>query len=122
EASSSTITSSPFIICSSSSSVPPPPPPKKLQDVLNVHPTAATSPTLGLELLQPLLAIPVIDLPLLLIRQDLISFVDLGESLGGLLVVGILVGVVLEGELAVRPLDLILRRSLGHLQHVVVAL
>jgi hypothetical protein len=50
------------------------------------------------------------------------TIVDLSEALGGLLVVGVLVGVVLEGELAVRPLDLILRRALGHLQHVVEAL
>jgi hypothetical protein len=50
------------------------------------------------------------------------TVVDLGEALGGLLVVGILVGVVLEGELAVRPLDLVIRRAFGHLQHVVVAL
>jgi hypothetical protein len=35
------------------------------------------------------------------------TIVDLSEALGGLLVVGVLVGVVLEGELAVRPLDLI---------------
>ena len=51
-----------------------------------------------------------------------VTIVDLGESLVGLFVVGILVGVVLERELAVGTLDLILGRALGHLQHVVVAL
>jgi hypothetical protein len=97
------------------------------KDILNVHPAATAPPSL--KLLQPLLAIPVIDLPLFLVCQHLvcctiplsgtnnrfppqtlnpsltISFrivswtpstvVDLGEALGGLLVVGILVGVVL---------------------------
>ena len=40
------------------------------KDILNIHSAATASPTL--ELLQPLLAIPVIDLPLLLVRQHLI--------------------------------------------------
>ena len=54
--------------------------------------------------------------------QATVTVVDLREALVGLFIVGVLVGVVLEGKLAVRPLDLILRRALGHLQHVVVAL
>ena len=52
---------------------------------------------------------------------DVVGLGDLLEEGVGLRR-GVLVGVVLERELAVRPLNLILGRALGNLQHVVVAL
>ena len=42
------------------------------------------------------------------------------EGILGLLVAGIAVGVVLEGELAVRALDFLIRRGLGDAKHFVV--
>ena len=54
------------------------------------------------------------------VRQDLICLVDLLELLLSGLVAGVLVGVVLHGELAVRLLDLCLGRIFLYAEHLII--
>jgi hypothetical protein len=49
----------------------------------------------------------VVLLPLLGVAQDLMGFIDFLESIGGLFVVGIRIGVILLGELTIGLLDLV---------------
>mmetsp|Transcript_3613 Transcript_3613/g.15856 ORF Transcript_3613/g.15856 Transcript_3613/m.15856 type:complete len:322 (+) Transcript_3613:2748-3713(+) len=76
---------------------------------------AAAAAAAHAALLQALLAVLVVDLPLLGIAEHLVRRGDLLE----LLRVASLVGVVLDGRLAVRLLDLVGIRVLGHAEEVV---
>lgn len=53
-------------------------------------------------------------------RKD--TIVNVGESFVGLFVAGVLIRMVLQGELPVSPLDLLVGGSLGHLQYIIIAL
>lgn len=50
------------------------------------------------------------------------TIVNVCESLIGLFIALVLIGVVLQGKLPVGPLDLFVGGSLGHLQYFVIAL
>ena len=64
----------------------------------------------------------VVLLALLRIAEDLVRLVDLLELRLGRLVAGVHVGMMLAGELAVRLLDLFLRRALGDAERLVIVL
>src|SRR6185503_9637015 len=66
------------------------------------------------------LAEGVVLLPLLLVGQRVVRLLHLLEPLLRRRVPRVVVGVVLAGELAVRLLDLVVRRALGHAEHLVV--
>merc|ERR1719382_131203 len=68
-----------------------------------------------------LVAVPVVDLPLLLVRQALHGLGDLLEGLLGARRL-VLVGVELQSQLLVRPLHFILSRTAGYIEDVVVVL
>src|SRR5262249_18442659 len=74
--------------------------------------------------LLPVLAERVVPLALRGVAQDLVGLADLLELLLGLglRLRGMAVGVPLEGELAVRLLDVVLGRGPGHAEHLVVVL
>ena len=65
-------------------------------------------------------AVLVVELALLLIGEHLVRLVDLLELFLGFLVAGVVVRVVLHGQLAVSLLDLRIGGRLGYTQHFVV--
>ena len=65
---------------------------------------------------------PVVGSALLGVLQRLVGLGDLLEHLLGLLVAGILVRVVLDGLLAIRLLQLLLRRAPGDAEQVIIVL
>ena len=71
---------------------------------------------------EPALTALVVLLPLLGVAEHVVGALDLLEAILGLLVAGVLVGVIGAGEFAVRLLDLVLRRCLRDVEHLVEAL
>mmetsp|Transcript_8227 Transcript_8227/g.28867 ORF Transcript_8227/g.28867 Transcript_8227/m.28867 type:complete len:392 (+) Transcript_8227:216-1391(+) len=80
---------------------------------------AAAASALLLLLLESLLAVAVVHLALLGVGQHLEGVVNLRELLLSLGIPGVLVGVVLQGQLAVRPLDRAVIGAAGHAKHAV---
>src|SRR5581483_10121894 len=65
-------------------------------------------------------AVTVVDLSFLVVAEDLVSLGDLLELLGRLAVARVAVGVMLEGELAIRLVDLVGGRLASESQDLVV--
>ncbi len=65
-------------------------------------------------------AVLIVQLALLRVRKHLVGFVDFLELFLCVFVAGVLVRVVLHGQLAVSLLDLRIRRRFGYPQHLVI--
>src|SRR5688572_10614886 len=97
------------------------------EDVAEDVPEVGEDVLVGAETLEPavaqtLRASCVVELPLLLVRQDLVGLGGLLELPLGLGVVRVLVRVVLERELSIRLLDLLVGGGLAHAEDLVVVL
>ena len=99
------------------------------EDVAQVHTVAAetaaeaarAAAVLGRIVgIDPGKAVLVVELALLLIGEHLVRLVDLLELFLGFLVAGVIVRVVLHGQLAVSLFDLRVGSRLGYTQHFVV--
>ena len=91
---------------------------EEIKDIKDASTTASGVAT-GLE---SLLAVFVIDLTLLRIREDVVGLHDVLELLLGVGVIGVLVRVQPDGQFAERLLDVLARRASVNAEHFVVIL
>ena len=90
------------------------------EDVAPAEAAAAAASALLRVLLHALLAVAIVDLSLLRVAQHLVRVADVRELARRLFVPGVLIGVILQSQLAVGALDLVVGRPAIQAQGLVI--